>query len=92
MLGEYNYLDHYDMVRVFTGFIQDSIARDHVINYITFRDLFRTKCLRGREVHPVIVAQVVVAHNRGRLQYSNDIVISRKETKDIVGSLSFKNH
>lgn len=57
-----NYLDDHDMVRMLPRLIEDSVARDHVINNVAFGDFFGAEGLWGREVHAVIVSQVVVAH------------------------------
>ena len=43
-------------------FIEDSVARNHVINNVAFGDFFGAEGLWGREIHAVIVSQVVIAH------------------------------
>ena len=60
-------LDDDHVVRVLVLAEQHAVARHHVVNYVALADLFRAERLRRREVLAVVVAQVVVAHNRHRL-------------------------
>ena len=45
--SEINYLDYYNMVRMFTRLIEDAIARDHVIYNIALGDFFGAEGLRS---------------------------------------------
>lgn len=61
------YLDDNHVIGMLTGLVKDSIARDHVVHHITFWDFFWAESLGGREIHSVIVSQMVIAHNWGWL-------------------------
>lgn len=63
-----SYLDDNHMIRMLSGLIEYAIASNHVIDHITFGNLLGTECLWGRQIHAVIVSQVVVAHYRCWLQ------------------------
>jgi hypothetical protein len=56
-------LDDNDMIGMLAGLIEDGIARDHVIHHVALGDLLGPECLRGRQVHAIVVSQVVVAHD-----------------------------
>lgn len=55
------------MIRVLAGLVEDSIAGDHVVNYVALGDLLGPEGLRSGEVHPIVVAEMVVADDRRRL-------------------------
>lgn len=48
------------VVRVLVLLVQDGIGRHHVVNNIGLGDFLAPKLLGGRQVHSVVVAQVVV--------------------------------
>lgn len=56
------------MVRMLARLIEDAVAGNHVVHNIALRDLFGAEGLWGREIHSVVVSQMVVAHNGGWLQ------------------------
>lgn len=68
------YLDDHDVVWVLARLVQNGVAGDHVIDDIALRDLLGPECLRGREIHSVVVAEMVVAHDRCRL-FNHHILI-----------------
>lgn len=55
------------MVRMFTGLKEDTVAGNHVIDNVALRDLLGAERLRGRQVHTIIITQMVVTYNGGRL-------------------------
>ena len=53
-----------------TWCIQDAVGGHHVIDNIALADLLATECLGRRQVHAIVVAEVVVAHNGSGLDAS----------------------
>lgn len=60
-------LDDDDVVGVLAGLVEDGVAGDHVVDDAALGDLLGPERLRRRQVHAVVVAQVVVARDRRRL-------------------------
>jgi len=50
------------MVRMFTRLIEDGIAVDHIINNVTLGDFLGSEGLWSREIHTIIVSQMVVTN------------------------------
>jgi len=50
------------MVRMFTGLIEEGIAVDHIINNIALGDFLGTEGLWSREIHTIIISQMVVTN------------------------------
>lgn len=50
------------------GLVEDAVAGDHVVDDVALRYLLGAEGLRRRQVHAVVVPQVVVAHDGGRLR------------------------
>mmetsp|Transcript_1473 Transcript_1473/g.5025 ORF Transcript_1473/g.5025 Transcript_1473/m.5025 type:complete len:294 (-) Transcript_1473:892-1773(-) len=61
-------LDHHHVVGVLAGLVEDLVRGDHVVHHVGLGDLLAAEGLRGLKVVPVVVAQVVVRHDRGGLQ------------------------
>lgn len=55
------------MVRFFSRLVQYGVRLDHVIHHIALGDLFGAELLWSRQVLSVVVAEVIVADNGGRL-------------------------
>ena len=55
------------MVRVLVLFVQHSVGGHHVVHDVGLADLFRAELLGSREVPAVVIAEVVVRHDRRRL-------------------------
>lgn len=56
------------MVGFLSRLVEHWIGRHHVIHHIAFGNLFRSELRWGRQVHTVVVSQVIVAHNGGWLE------------------------
>ncbi len=63
-------LDDNHMVRVLSRLVQDAVAGHHVIYHIALADLLGPEGLGSRQVHAIVVAQVVVTDNGGGLDPS----------------------
>ena len=61
--GSAIYLDDHHMVRVLPRLIQDSVAGNHVVDNIALGDLLGAEGLRSRQIHAIVVSQMVIAHN-----------------------------
>lgn len=69
------------VVRLFSGPVQNGVWLDHVVHHVALGDLFGAELLRRRQVLPIIVAQVIVADDGGRLSRNRDyadILLIRK--------------
>lgn len=55
------------MVRFLPRLIQHRIGLDHVVHHVALGDLLGAELLRGRQVLPVVVAEVIVADDGRRL-------------------------
>jgi len=71
-------LDDDGVVGVLTGLVEDGVGRDHVVDDVGLGDLLGAELLLGAQVHAVVVAQVVVAGNRGELDTSVDQEIDQR--------------
>lgn len=65
-------LDDDSVVGVLILLIENVVGRDHVIHNVGLGDLLRAELLLGAQVLAVVVAQVVVAGNGGKLDTSVD--------------------
>ena len=55
------------VVRFFSRLVQYGVRLDHVVHHVALGDLFGAELLRSRQVLPVVVAEVIVADDGGRL-------------------------
>lgn len=65
-------LDHDAVVRVLVLLVQDGVSGDHVVHDVALGDLFRAELLLRRQVLAVVVAEMVVACDRGEFDASVD--------------------
>lgn len=65
-------LDDNGVVRMLARLVEHIVCRDHVIHNVGLGDLLGTKLLLRAQVHPVVVAKVIVTGNRGELDPSID--------------------
>jgi hypothetical protein len=65
-------LDDDAVIRMLTRLVKLRVRSNHVIHDIRLGDLLRTELLLGAQVFAVVVAEVVVARNRGELDTSVD--------------------
>uniref|UniRef100_A0A182XT73 Uncharacterized protein n=1 Tax=Anopheles quadriannulatus TaxID=34691 RepID=A0A182XT73_ANOQN len=52
---------------MFVRTVQDVVGGDHIVHHVALGDLLRAELLRGREILAVVVAEMVVAHDRDGL-------------------------
>lgn len=65
-------LDDDGMVRMLVLFVQDTVGRDHVVNNVRLGNLLGAELLLGAQVLAVVVAEMVVACNRGQFDAGID--------------------
>lgn len=56
-------LDDNGVVRMLAWLVEHVVCRDHIIHDVGFGDLLGSKLLLGTQIHPVIVAEVIVTGN-----------------------------
>ena len=61
-------LDDDGVVGVLTRLVEHSVGGDHVVDDVRLGNLLGAELLVRTQVHAVVVAQVVVASNRGELE------------------------
>lgn len=67
-----NVLDDDDVIRVFVGLVQEAVGGDHIVHDVALADLLGAELLWCRQVLSVVVTQVVVADDGGRLESCGD--------------------
>lgn len=60
-------LDTHTVIWLLPRGIEEGVRLNHVVHHVALGDLFGAELLRRRQVHAVVVPQVVVAHDGGRL-------------------------
>jgi len=65
-------LDHNTVVRMLILFIQATVRCDHVVNDVALADLLGAELGGSAQVLSVVVAEVVVAHDRDGLDSGGD--------------------
>ena len=62
------------VVRFLSGLVQYAVRLDHVIHHVALGDLFGAELLRSGQVFPVVVAEVIVADDGGRLSRAEKLI------------------
>jgi hypothetical protein len=70
-------LDDDTVVGMLAFLVQDVVGSDHVVDNIGLGDLFGSELLLGAEVHAIVVAEMVVAGNRGEFDTGVDHEVNK---------------
>ena len=63
--NSWHVLDDHSVVRMLSRFVEHIVRFDHVVHNVGFGDLLGSELLLRAQVHAVIVAQMIVAGDRG---------------------------
>ena len=70
--NSWHVFDDHSVIRMLSRLVEHIVRFDHVVYNVRLGDLFRSELLLGAQVHAVIIAQMVVAGDRGELNASID--------------------